>query len=62
MPVKDYVPTWFMLNWKDDITRESLLELQIQQVGRLFEDEKIALEKLKATRLYNKERFDKLTV
>ena len=59
MPVEDKVPTWVFLDWKDDITRERLLELRIQQLERLPEDQKIALEKLKAARLSNKERFDK---
>jgi hypothetical protein len=59
MPVEAYVPTWLMLNWEDDITRERLLELRIQQLERLPEDQEIALEKLKAARLHNKERFDK---
>jgi hypothetical protein len=35
------------------------LELQIQQLERLPKDKKIALEKLKGTRLNNKDRFDK---
>jgi hypothetical protein len=35
------------------------LALRIQQLERLPEDQKIALEKLKAARLGNKERFDK---
>ena len=47
------------LNWEDGITRERLLELQFQQLERLLEDQEIALEKLKAARLHNKERFDK---
>jgi hypothetical protein len=59
MPVEDYVPTWLVLNWEDDITRERLLELRIQQLERLPEDQEIALERLKAARLHNKERFDK---
>ena len=36
-----------------------LLELRIQQLGRLPEDMEVALERLKAARLGNKERFDK---
>lgn len=48
-----------MLNWKDGIIRERLLELRIQQLERLPKYQEIALKKLKATRLHNKERFDK---
>jgi hypothetical protein len=59
MPTKDLVPTWVFLEWKDGITTERLLALRIQQLERLPEDQKIALEKLKAARLGNKERFDK---
>ena len=59
MPIEDFVPTWMLLDWEDCITREKLLELRIQQLGRLPEDQQIALEKLKASRLNNKERFDK---
>ena len=36
-----------------------MLELRIQQLGRLPEDMEVALERLKAARLGNKERFDK---
>ena len=35
MPIEDSVPTWLVLNWEDDITRERLLELRIQQLERL---------------------------
>ena len=59
MPAEDLVPTWVFLEWRDGITRERLLELRIQQLERLPEDQKIALERLKASRLNNKERFDK---
>jgi hypothetical protein len=59
MPAEDLVPTWVFLDWKDGITTERLLALRIQQLERLPEDQKIALEKLKAARLGNKERFDK---
>ena len=47
------------LSWEDGISRERLLELRIQQLGRLPEDIEVALEKMKAARLGNKERFDK---
>jgi hypothetical protein len=59
MPAEDLVPTWVFLDWKDGITTERLLALRIQQLERLPEDQKIALEKLKTTRLGNKDRFDK---
>ena len=59
MPTEDSIPTWMLLDWEDGITRERLMELRIQQLERLPEDHRIALEKLKASRLNNKERFDK---
>ena len=36
-----------------------MLKLRIQQLGRLLEDMEVALERLKAARLGNKEQFDK---
>ena len=59
MPGEKSIPTWIFLSWEDNISRERLLELCIQQLGRLSEDMEAALEKLKAARLGNKERFDK---
>jgi hypothetical protein len=59
MPAEDLVPTWLFLEWKDGITTKRLLELRIQQLERLPKDQKIVLEKFKATRLSNKDRFDK---
>jgi hypothetical protein len=59
MPTEDLIPTWMLLDWNDGITRERLLELRIQQLERLPEDHRSALEKLKASRLGNKERFDR---
>jgi len=53
------VATWVFLSWEDGISTERLLELRIQQLQRLPEDLAIALDKLKAARLGNKERFDR---
>jgi hypothetical protein len=60
MPAEENVPTWMFLAWEDEITRERLLELRIRQLEQLPEDRKMAQEKLKAARLSNKERFDKI--
>jgi hypothetical protein len=54
-----HIPTWVFLEWKDGITTERLLALRIQQLERLPEDQKIVLEKLKAARLGNEDKFDK---
>jgi hypothetical protein len=59
MPTEEDIPSWMFLTWEDGISTERLLELRIQQLGRLPEHYEIALEKLKAARLNNKERFDK---
>lgn len=59
MPTEDLIPTWMLLDWNDGIIRERLLELRIQQLERLPEDHRSALEKLEASRLSNKERFDR---
>ena len=59
IPGEESIPTWVFLSWEDNISRERLLELRIQQLGRLPVDMEVALERLKAARLGNKERFDK---
>ena len=59
MPGEESIPTWVFLSWEDNISRKRLLELRIQQLGRLSEDMEVALERLKAARFGNKERFDK---
>ena len=59
MPIEDLVPTWVFLDWNDGITRERLLELRVQQLERLPKDQNIALEKLKAAWLSNKDKFDR---
>lgn len=59
MPAEEDIPTWVYLSWEDGISTERLLELRIQQLQRLPEDLAIALERLKAARLGNKERFDR---
>jgi len=59
MPRKRNILTWMFFTWKNEINREKLLELRIQQVKRLSEDLRMALEKFKIARLSNKEQFDK---
>ncbi|KAL3697011.1 hypothetical protein R1sor_011087 [Riccia sorocarpa] len=59
MPVEELIPTWSMLPWVDNLTREELLELRIRQLEQRDEDVKLALERLKTARLKNKDTFDK---
>lgn len=44
MPGDENVLTWMLLLWKDEICRERLLEVRIQQLGRLPKDLAIAQE------------------
>ncbi|KAL2643842.1 hypothetical protein R1flu_011429 [Riccia fluitans] len=37
MPVEKQVPTWNVLPWKDNLTREELLQLCIRQLEQRFE-------------------------
>ncbi|KAL3680996.1 hypothetical protein R1sor_023952 [Riccia sorocarpa] len=59
MPVEELIPTWSVLPWVDNLTREELLELRIRQLEQRDEDVKLALERLKTTRLNNKDTFDR---
>ncbi|KAL3700954.1 hypothetical protein R1sor_018976 [Riccia sorocarpa] len=59
MPVEELNPTWSVLPWMDNLTREELLELRIRQLEQREEDVRLALEKLKIARLKNKDTFDK---
>ncbi|KAL3702497.1 hypothetical protein R1sor_020519 [Riccia sorocarpa] len=53
------IPTWATLPWEDGLDREALLAVRIRQLERREEDIQEALKRLEATRLENKERFDK---
>ncbi|KAL3679949.1 hypothetical protein R1sor_022905 [Riccia sorocarpa] len=59
MPMEDDIPTWAAIPWEDGVSREELLELRIRQLERRPEDVKVALDRLQAARVRNKERFDK---
>ncbi|KAL3679385.1 hypothetical protein R1sor_022341 [Riccia sorocarpa] len=59
MPMEDDIPTWAAIPWEDGVSREELLELRIRQLERRPEDVKVALDRLQAARVKNKERFDK---
>ncbi|KAL3696508.1 hypothetical protein R1sor_010584 [Riccia sorocarpa] len=59
MPVEELIPTWSVLPWVDNLTREELLELRFRQLEQRDEDVKLALERLKTARLKNKDTFDK---
>ena len=58
--VKGFMPTELMygqklaMPWNDEMSREDRLDVQIRQLERRPRDLKLALEKLKEARLYNK--------
>ncbi|KAL2622834.1 hypothetical protein R1flu_003039 [Riccia fluitans] len=60
MPMEDEIRTWAAIAWEDGILREELPEFQIRQLERRPEDVEIALRRLQAARVRNKERFDKI--
>ncbi|KAG5455669.1 MAG: hypothetical protein BJ554DRAFT_4833, partial [Olpidium bornovanus] len=43
LPIEEAVMTWAALPWKDDLTREELLELRIQQLLRRGENKEEAI-------------------
>ncbi|KAL3682681.1 hypothetical protein R1sor_000703 [Riccia sorocarpa] len=59
MLVEELIPTWSVLPWVDNLTREELLELMIRQLEQRDEDVELSLERLKIARLKNKASFDK---
>ncbi|KAL3700490.1 hypothetical protein R1sor_018512 [Riccia sorocarpa] len=59
MPVEELIPTWSVLPWMDNLTREELLDLRIRQLEQRNEDVKQVLERLKTARLKNKNTFDR---
>lgn len=59
MPIEEVVPTWNVLPWEDDLSREDLLALRIRQLERKPEDIEVAIKRLKEAREKNKERFDR---
>jgi len=50
------VPKSMFLSWEDEINREKLLELCIQQLERLPKNLGMILQRLKIARLSNKEQ------
>ena len=59
MPIEEVVPTWSVLPWEDELSRENLLALRIRQFQRRSEDIQTSIKKLKEAREKNKERFDR---
>jgi hypothetical protein len=60
MPVEQSMLTWAALPWKDEISREDLLALQIRQLQIREGDVQMVVERMKQCRLRNKKMFDKV--
>ncbi|KAG5458656.1 MAG: hypothetical protein BJ554DRAFT_1080, partial [Olpidium bornovanus] len=58
LPVKDALVTWSVLLWKDGLSREELLALQIRQLQRREEDVEEGRWKMLETKRREKERVD----
>ena len=59
MPLEDSILSWIAIPWRQEITREELLALHIQQLERRLEDVQLAIQQQKEARIRNKDRFDK---
>jgi hypothetical protein len=59
MPVEVDVTSWRTIKWSDQIFTEELIEQRIKHFDLTPRKIKVAREKVKATRLKNKARFDK---
>ena len=59
MPVEESIMSWTSIPWREELSREALLALRIQQLERRPEDIELAAQRLKEARLKNKIRFDK---
>jgi hypothetical protein len=60
MLVEENVTTWRTIEWSDQISTEELIGRRIEHFNLNLEKIKIARENIKAARLKNKARFDKI--
>ncbi|KAH7286287.1 hypothetical protein KP509_33G067400 [Ceratopteris richardii] len=58
-PVHTQIVNWMSVGWKDNVSREELLALQLKQLKQDNKNLKEAIKKLKTSRLKNKIYFDK---
>ena len=54
MSTEESITSCVAMSWDDEMSREDRLDVQIRQLERRPRDLKLALEKLKEARLYNK--------
>mgnify|MGYP000193871769 CR=1 FL=1 len=59
MPKERTIASWATVDWRDEMSREELLEVRICQLERRPEDVERATRKLRAARVKNKEQFDR---
>ena len=58
MPTETVIATWTMLSWKEEMSREELLAVRIQQLEERPEDIAEAICRQQEARFQNKSRFD----
>ena len=59
MPIEEDIASWRTIEWKDNISTEDLLAKRMEHFDQTPAIVATALEKLKASRIQNKVRFDK---
>jgi len=59
LPIELDAVTWFISEWKSEMSTNDLLAARARQMARRDEDLEIAIDKLKKARLNNKKDFDK---
>ena len=60
MPIEENITTWAMLLWEQEMSRQDLLAIQIQQLQSRTEGIKKATTRLREIRIKKKDRFDKM--
>ena len=55
MPIEESIISWTSIPWREEVSREELLALRIQQLERRPKDVELAAQRLKKTRLKNKQ-------
>src|SRR5450759_2422543 len=59
MPIEESVTSWRTMSWRDQVTRDELLQRRIELFSQTPEKDRIAAEKINQARQKNKEIFDK---
>ena len=59
MPTEESIMSWKSNPWREEVSKEELLALRIQQLERRPEDVQLTTQRFKEARLKNKICFDK---